>query len=61
MPQIECARFTKAFTSETGYRWHIAHLHPNTIAPMTQDEIRLAGDEDRLHQSRDEDALACEC
>ena len=58
MAQIECARCTKAFKTETGYLWHMAHLHPNTIPLMTQDEIRLAADEDNLRQSTDEDTLA---
>jgi len=58
MAQIGCARCTKAFKTETGYLWHIDHLHPNTVPLMTQDESRLAADEDRLHQSTVEYALA---
>ena len=45
MAQIECSHCKKSFKSESGYRWHLTHLHPDIIPSNSQDEARLEADE----------------
>ena len=51
MAQIECDYCTKSFKSETGYLWHLDHLHSELVATHAQNPSRLADDEGHSPQN----------